>query len=144
MQGSHTSFIWPLTSGQAGPMSLIRVPDGAVIADLVEPALDSATRRRGLLGRDGLAAGAAMIIAPCNAVHTFFMRFAIDVVFVTRGGTVVKISPEVPAWRMTAAPRAWATIEFPAGAAAARRLAVGDVVALTSAADQGSGPGVNG
>ncbi len=58
---------------------------GWSVPDL-EVAVDSATRKKGLLGREGLADGGGLVIAPTNAVHTFFMRFPIDIVFVSRAG----------------------------------------------------------
>ena len=67
-------------------MSLRNERTGLVVAATLEPAFDSASRKRGLLGRDGLAAGHALIIAPSNMVHTFFMRFPIDILIVSRGG----------------------------------------------------------
>jgi len=86
-----------------------------VIATRIEPAFDSASRRRGLLGRTAFAEGAALIIAPCNGIHTFFMRMAIDVVFVSRGGEVIKTYSDLPAWRIAFALRAFAAIELPSG-----------------------------
>jgi uncharacterized membrane protein (UPF0127 family) len=85
------------------------------IATRIEPAFDSASRRRGLLGRTAFAEGAALIIAPCNSIHTFFMRMAIDVVFVSRGGEVLKTYSDLPAWRIAFALRAFAAIELPSG-----------------------------
>ena len=61
-------------------------PSGRVAVPDLEVAVDSATRKKGLLGREGLADGAGLVIAPTNAVHTFFMRFPIDIVFVTQAG----------------------------------------------------------
>jgi uncharacterized membrane protein (UPF0127 family) len=86
-----------------------------IVATRLEPAFDSATRRRGLLGRTAFAEGAALIIAPCNGIHTFFMRMTIDVVFVSRGGEVLKTYSNLPAWRIALALRAFAVIELPAG-----------------------------
>lgn len=63
-----------------------------------------------------MPAGSALIIAPSNAIHTFFMRFAIDVAFAARDGTVVKRRTAIPPWRITAAWGAYAVIELPAGA----------------------------
>ena len=57
-----------------------------------------------------------MLIAPTNAIHTFFMKFPIDVAFVTREGRVLKIRPAMPAWRMAAAWGGYAVIEMAAGA----------------------------
>ena len=72
-------------------------------------------RQRGLLGRDSLDPSVAMIIAPCSAIHTFFMRFAVDAVFVDRAGLVLKVVSRLKPWRMAAALRAYAVIELNAG-----------------------------
>lgn len=104
---------------------------GTVLARTIEVALDSKTRRRGLLGRDCLPEGAALIIAPCNAVHTFFMRFPIDIVFVARDGTVVGTRQNVRPWRMAAALRAFATIEMASGAISASGVRPGDRIVVT-------------
>lgn len=99
---------------------------GDVLVDHLEVAGDSASRRKGLLGRDRLDAGCAVAIAPCQGVHTFGMRFAIDVVAVTREGVVVKIRSNVPRGRIVLALRAFAIIELQSGAARAANLQVGD------------------
>src|SRR5918993_4492228 len=87
---------------------------GTVLAARVQGAFESAARRRGLLGRNELV-DEALVIAPCNAVHTFFMRFPIDILFVDRTGTIVRMSRNVRPWRIAAGWRAFATIELPAG-----------------------------
>jgi uncharacterized membrane protein (UPF0127 family) len=94
---------------------LVNERTGAPLATTVERAVTRASRRRGLLGRDSLAASSALILEPCAAVHTAFMRFAIDVVFVDRAGYAVKIVRNVVPWRIAIAPRAHAVIEMPAG-----------------------------
>jgi uncharacterized membrane protein (UPF0127 family) len=91
---------------------------GRVVARHVELALTRNTRNKGLLGRDGLPADHALVLAPCTSVHTWFMRFAIDVIFVRRSGEVVKTRAAVPAWRLLGALGAYATIELPSGAIA--------------------------
>lgn len=121
----------------------MRVGDAAIVARHVEAAVDSASRRRGLLGRDSLPADAALIIAPCSAVHTFFMRFPIDVVFVRRDGAVVKVRHTLGPSRMTAAPGAFATIELAAGAAARVGLEPGDLLTLVGAEMPAAGHGSN-
>jgi hypothetical protein len=98
------------------------------LASTVEPAFDSAARRRGLLGRTALAPGTALIIAPCQAVHTFGMRFAIDVIYAARDGRIIKIRQAMPPGRMSAAFSAFATIEMAAGTAEAAGIRVGDVI----------------
>ena len=87
-----------------------------IVAHTLLTAFDSESRRRGLLKHDSLEEGTALIIAPSNAIHTFWMRFAIDVAFVSKEGRVVKVRPAVMPWRMAAAWRAFAVIEMAAGA----------------------------
>jgi uncharacterized membrane protein (UPF0127 family) len=78
-------------------------------------AFDSKTRRTGLLNHDHLPQGHALVIAPCNAIHTFFMKFPIDVAFLARDGRVLKVRSAVAPWRITASLRAHAVIELAAG-----------------------------
>ena len=125
------SFLSAVT--KAGPGSrfeLVSEPSGRVVVPDLEVAVESATRKKGLLGREGLADGSGLAIAPTNAVHTFFMRFPIDILFITRAGEVVKVRQAVPAWRMAAAFRGYAVIELAAGGAARAGLQVGDRVAV--------------
>ena len=77
--------------------------------------------------------GFALIIAPCNAVHTFGMRFAIDLLFVARDGTVLKVCHAVPRRRIAASWRAFATIELAAGTLTQSPAEAGDSVALRPA-----------
>jgi|SRR5262245_1475179 len=111
---------------------LINMRTNAVVAQTVEIAATRETRNRGLLGRDRMDAGSALLISPCLAVHTAFMRFAIDVVFVDRNGCVVRIVRDLGPWRMAAAWRARRVIEMPAGEANARDLRVGDRLYLAT------------
>jgi uncharacterized protein len=103
-----------------------------VLVSRLEGAFDSATRKRGLLGRDRLDPGAGLVIAPCGGVHTFFMRFPIDVVFAARDGRIVKVSHAVKPWRLALALRAFCVIELPAGVAAAYETRAGDRLELFS------------
>src|SRR5918992_2501399 len=100
------------------------------IATGLDLAIDSASRRKGLLGRDSYPENRAMIIAPCSGVHTFGMQFPIDVVFTRRDGRILKIRPAMPRARMSIAIRAFAAIEFAAGTAERVRLRVGDRFAI--------------
>ena len=114
-------------------LRLIIERTGQPLARRLEAAFDSASRRKGLLGRDCLEEGTALVIAPSNSVHTFFMRFPIDVVFAARDGRVLKIRAEMPARRLTGAVRALAAIELAGGAAASAGLRVGDRLQVWSA-----------
>lgn len=113
--------------------ALVCEGSGVVLASDVTLATDSATRRRGLLGRDGLSEESGLIIAPSNAVHTFFMRFSIDIVFLSRQGKVLSIKPAVGPWRMAAALRGFAVLELPAGRAARCGLTTGELLRLAPA-----------
>jgi|SRR5262245_7664461 len=103
-----------------------------IIARDVEVAHTRATRNRGLLGRDRMDPGSALVISPCLAVHTAFMRFAIDVVFVDRHGCVVKTVRDLAPWRMAGACRARRVIEMPAGELDAKDVRVGDRLYLAN------------
>src|ERR1700681_2154522 len=110
--------------------ALQNVRSGGLVASGIELALDSQSRRRGLLGRDKLDQGAALIIAPCSAIHTFFMRFAIDVVFVGRDGRVLKTYSALGRRRIAFSAGAFAVIELPAGVIAQSEAKPGDIVQL--------------
>jgi uncharacterized membrane protein (UPF0127 family) len=75
-----------------------------------------------------------MIIAPSNAVHTFFMKFPIDLAFVGRDGRVRKVQEAVRPWRMAAALRAYAVIELPAGVLRRTDTVVGDTLVIQQSA----------
>ena len=96
-------------------MTLKRGSHGPALAKL-EPAFGLWARTRGLLGRPGLAPATALWIRPCNSVHTFFMKFALDLVFLDGDLTVRKVYRNVgpgrliwPVWR------AKSVLEFEAG-----------------------------
>ncbi|MFC8918289.1 DUF192 domain-containing protein [Streptomyces sp. NPDC057116] len=82
----------------------------------VEIAGSYGTRRRGLLGRDGIAG--ALLLSPCNSVHTFRMRFPIDVAYLDRALTVVDVATMVPGRLGLPRPRARHVLEAEAGAMA--------------------------
>lgn len=71
-------------------------------------------RLRGLLGRQPPAPGTALLIAPCRAVHTVGMQYAIDVVFVARDGRVLRVCPRVAPMRARVCRRAWGVAELAA------------------------------
>lgn len=101
-----------------------------MVATVLELAADSASRNRGLLGRPGLPPDHALILAPSNFVHTFFMQFAIDILFVARDGEVLKVRPAVPARRITGRFGAFAAIEMAAHALSRSQTAAGDRLSI--------------
>ena len=121
-----TAFVPTTTAG----VLLTNARSRAVIARDVEVAVTRAERRRGLLKRTSLPPDSALVLAPCFAVHTAFMRFAIDVVFVDRAGYVRHIVRGLQPWRIASSRGAYATIELPAGALDSLDLVVGDRLCL--------------
>lgn len=119
----------PLLRDPQVAWSLVAERTEAVIATTLRTAFDSASRREGLLKHTAWPAGSALIIAPCQAVHTVGMQFAIDVVFVDRAGRVVKVRERVVPFRMAGALRAFAAIELPAGTVGGA-LRPGDILTL--------------
>jgi uncharacterized protein len=97
-------------------MKLVNRTRGSVLAERVERAVRMRDRIRGLLGRSGLPEGNALAIEPCSSIHTFFMKFAIDAVFVDGAGRVVHAIRDLRPWRATRVHRAAAqVVELPAG-----------------------------
>ena len=113
-------------------LRLIHESTRATVASQVELALDRTSRKRGLLGRASLAPASALVLSPCWMVHTAFMQFAIDVLFVDRHGEVVHLVPELPPWRAAMSVRARGVIEMPAGTAARCGISVGDRISLAA------------
>jgi uncharacterized membrane protein (UPF0127 family) len=94
-------------------------------------------RMRGLLGRSELPRGEGILLRPAGSVHTFFMRFPIDVVFLNRDDVVVEVASDLRPWRAAGFKGARSAIELAAGEAEARGLVVGKKVAL---GDERQGP----
>jgi uncharacterized protein len=97
-----------------------------VLGQEIELADTSAKRRTGLLKHTGLPHGQGLWIVPCESVHTFFMKFAIDLVYVDRKNRVRKVRHAVPAWRLSACLTAHSIIELPAGTARQTHTEKGD------------------
>lgn len=104
---------------------------GATVAGAVAMAETPWQRFVGLMGRRELAAGSGLCLRPCSSIHMFFMRIAVDAVFVDKEGVVVRIYPSLRPWRVTRVVRkAKACIELPAGTMAASGVQVGDRLTL--------------
>jgi uncharacterized membrane protein (UPF0127 family) len=88
-------------------------------------------RMRGLLPKNSLGEGEALYIAPCNSIHTFFMRFSIDAAFLDREGKVIALYEEVKPWRMTGIHfRAAGVLEAAAGAFQRAGVKKGEVLKI--------------
>ena len=74
-----------------------------------------------------------MWIIPCEAVHTFFMKFPIDLVYIDRNQRVKKVSKRVPAWRLSACLSAHSILELPAGTIQDSQTEAGDALEIVAA-----------
>lgn len=102
-----------------------------VVAEDVRVADGIWSRFWGLMGRKSLPQGSGLLLKPSNSIHTLFMRFPIDVVFLDRSLRVVKVVPEMKPYRAAMAFRgAHSALELNAGAAAAAEVEAGDQLAL--------------
>jgi uncharacterized membrane protein (UPF0127 family) len=137
----------------ADPEGFVRVENvtrGTVVGDRIRLARSMKDRTVGLLGRSGLDAGEGLWIERSPSIHMFFMRFAIDAVFIADGGRVTQIAANLKPWRVVWWARgARDCLELPAGAAAATGTEVGDTLRHTRTdtkrpAPEGSGTGLDG
>jgi len=101
-----------------------------VLGAAVDVADTGAKRRTGLLKHERLEPGQGLWITPCESVHTFFMKFPIDLVYVDRKRKVRKVRSRVPAWRLSACLPAHSVVELPAGTAERTGTQVGDELAF--------------
>lgn len=90
-------------------------------------------RAIGLLGRSSLRPGEALILQPCTSIHTAFMRFPIDVVYLDRSDRVAKVCPNVKPFRFSGILRGGhAVLELPSGTLAGSATGVGDQLSIES------------
>lgn len=85
------------------------------IASCVEVAETAAARNKGLLGRSSLPPGGGLWIVPCESVHTFFMKFPLDLLYIDRHKKVKKVRTNVGPWRLSTCLSAHSIVELPAG-----------------------------
>lgn len=106
---------------------------GTVLAEHMEVARSSSERRKGLLGRRGLAQGEGLWIIPCESVHTFFMRFAIDLVYLDGQHRVKKLRRNVGPWRISVCLAAKSVLELPVGSINDTQTQCGDLLEFAPA-----------
>ena len=104
----------------------LKAADGRVVCERCLLAETPLARMRGLLGRRGLDSGDGLLLRPAPSVHTFFMRFPIDVVFLNSHGEVLRVVADLRPWRVAGARGAKAVVELAAGEAARRGIRRGD------------------
>jgi uncharacterized membrane protein (UPF0127 family) len=113
-----------------GSRTRLEREDGSVVCQRCVVADSALTRMKGLLGRSGLDVGEGLLIRPASSIHMFFMRFAIDAVFLDRSLQVIAIAADLRPWRIAWRRGARSVLELPAGEAARRGLRTGDRLVL--------------
>lgn len=96
------------------------------LASCAEVADTAASRNKGLLGRSSLPSGGGLWIVPCASVHTFFMKFPIDLVYINRRKKVTKVRSRVGPWRLSVCFFAHSILELPAGTVDSTQTRRGD------------------
>lgn len=118
-------------AGQEKPVVRLKIENltrQSVLANSVEVADHGAARNKGLLGRRNLPTGEGLWIVPCEAVHTFGMKFPIDLVYLDRNRKVRKIRSNVPPWRLSACLSAHSVIELASGTIRTTQTRPGDTL----------------
>jgi len=105
-----------------------------VLATCMEVADSAAKRNKGLLGRERLAPGEGLWIRPCEAVHTFWMRFPIDLIYLDRKNRIRKLVSALPPWRLSGCVWAHSVLELPSGTIRNTRTQPGDTLDFSAIA----------
>ncbi len=101
-------------------MKLVNLTNSLLLADKIEVAGNFRKRLKGLIGRRRLNQGEALILLPCNSIHTCFMNFPIDVLFVDKKAMVLQTLEDVKPFRFSSVvPKSYMVVELPAGCLAA-------------------------
>jgi uncharacterized membrane protein (UPF0127 family) len=115
-----------------GPLKIVNTTRDTVLAGKVEVAGHSGQRQKGLLGRSGLDADEGLWIVPCEAVHTFFMQFAIDLIYIDRRKVVRKVRSRVPPWRLSGCLTAHSVLELAPGTIERTQTRPGDTLEFST------------
>jgi uncharacterized membrane protein (UPF0127 family) len=106
--------------------------NGDVVCEECLVADSPLARMRGLLGRSELPRTEGVLLRPAGSIHTYFMRFAIDVVFLDRELRVLKVAEHVRPWNAVRRKGAKAVLELRAGESVRRRITVGDILEVAT------------
>jgi len=113
--------------GDRLPVRIINLTRGQALATAGRVADGFWSRLRGLIGSKPLVPGEGLVIVPCNAIHTHFMGFPIDVLYVSASQEILAIDHALPPWRFGRIHRGVRfVVELPAGVAGAANTQVGD------------------
>lgn len=114
-------------------MKLYNSTQNNEIADSTKVADNFILRSVGLLSKKSFSQGEALVIKPCCSVHTFFMRFAIDVLFVNKKNEVIALYKNVQPWRVLPIhPTSFYVVELPAGTVSNKNISKGDLIQINN------------
>jgi len=114
-------------------MKITNLSKKTILASNCLIAKNPLTRMIGLLGRKGLKSGEGLVLKPCNSIHSLFMNFPIDVLFIDRNNKVVEVIQGFKPWRFS--PLYWRShlvIELPCGIVKTSKTLPGDIVTMSS------------
>jgi hypothetical protein len=112
-------------AGRKAPVVAVAREDREVVCERCTIAATPLRRMKGLLGKNDLPPGEGLLLRPASSIHTLFMRFPIDVVFLDRDLVVQKVTPALAPWRLAFHRRARSVLELAAGESEQRGVVVG-------------------
>jgi hypothetical protein len=120
-------------------MLLVNATKKTIVSDRCRFANSVFKRMIGLLNRKALAQGEGLLLDRCYGIHTFFMRFSIDVLFLDKQLQVIRAVPALPPFRTCVVKHAVYVLELPVGSIQRSQTAAGDQIQMkTSGHDTGS------
>lgn len=142
-------WLFPRNSPGPGPardkrLTVSNPARQSILATSLEVADTAPKRSKGLLGRQSLSPGQGLWIVPCESVHTFWMNFPIDLVYIDRKHRIRKLRSAVGPWRISACLSAHSVLELPAGAIQATKTQPGDTLEFSESPDPEDNAGANG
>lgn len=118
---------------EAKIVKIINKTKNTILADSANIADTPFRRLKGLLGKKSLEQGKGLVIKPCNSIHTFFMKFSIDILFLGKEGQVIALAHSLPPSRLFGAfLKGVLVIELPAGTIKQTNTSINDKISLTT------------
>jgi uncharacterized membrane protein (UPF0127 family) len=140
--GLRTTTLWERMSAPA--KLIVNLTRGNVVGERVVIADRLPSRMRGVLGRSTLRPGHGLLLQPALSIHTWFVRFNFDAVFLDRNLQVVRIVSRLKPWRIESARHAASVLELAAGEAERRRVEVGDQLVISDTVPAAALPTIEG
>jgi len=111
--------------------SVVNVTTEKELGGRINKAVTFFQRTRGLLGQKEIKKGEGLYIPECRSIHTFFMRFTIDVIFINGDNRITRVVPGLVPFRIAFGPRnTIGVLEFPAGTIEDNRCVAGDEISF--------------